>query len=80
MPQEALSTWWPIRRSPLRETRRIVSQTRPVRRPALVTFAAILLIMLAGFQLIVAITEFFHYAFGTLPPLVGNVQHPLGPP
>jgi hypothetical protein len=49
-----------------------VSQTHPVRRPALVTFSAILLLMLAGFQLIVAITEFFHYAFGTLPPLVGN--------
>jgi hypothetical protein len=37
-----------------------------------VTFSAILLLTLAGFQLIVAITEFFHYAFGTLPPLVGN--------
>jgi hypothetical protein len=37
-----------------------------------VTFSAILLLMLAGFQLVVAITEFFHYAFGTLPPLVGN--------
>ena len=49
-----------------------MSQTRPVRRPALVTFTAILLLMLAGFQLIVAITEFFHYAFGTLPPLAGN--------
>ena len=49
-----------------------MSQTRPVRRPALVTFSAILLLMLAGFQLIVAITEFFHYAFGTLPPLAGN--------
>jgi len=49
-----------------------VSQTRHAHRPALVTFAAILLLMLAGFQLIVAITELLHYAFGTLPPLVGN--------
>jgi hypothetical protein len=50
-----------------------VSQTSPAaRRPALVTFAAILLIMLGGFELVVAITEFFQYAFGTLPPLVGN--------
>jgi hypothetical protein len=39
-----------------------------VRRPALVTFAAILLLMLGGFELVVAITEFFRYAFGTLPP------------
>jgi len=50
-----------------------VSQTSPAaRRPALVTFAAILLIMLGGFELVIAITEFFQYAFGTLPPLVGN--------
>jgi hypothetical protein len=38
----------------------------------LVTFAAILWIMLGGFELVIAITEFFQYAFGTLPPLVGN--------
>jgi len=37
-----------------------------------VTFAAILLIMLGGFELVLAITEFFQYAFGTLPPLQGN--------
>ena len=50
-----------------------MSQTSPAaRRPALVTFAAILLIMLGGFELVIAITEFFQYAFGTLPPLVGN--------
>jgi hypothetical protein len=36
----------------------------------LVTFAAILLFMLGGFELVLAITEFFQYAFGTLPPLV----------
>jgi uncharacterized membrane protein (DUF373 family) len=55
------------------EERRIVSQTRAAgRRPALVTFAAILLFLLGGFQLVVAITEFFRYAFGTLPPLAGN--------
>jgi hypothetical protein len=47
-----------------------VSQARTVRRPALVTFAAILLFMLGGFQLVVAISEFFHYAFGSLPPVV----------
>jgi hypothetical protein len=51
-----------------------VSQTSPARpagrRPALVTFAAILLFMLGGFELVLAITEFFQYAFGTLPPLV----------
>ena len=48
-----------------------MSQTSPAaRRPALVTFAAILLIMLGGFELVIAITEFFQYAFGTLPPLV----------
>jgi hypothetical protein len=50
-----------------------MSQTSPARpvgpRPALVTFAAILLLMLGGFELVVAITEFFRYAFGTLPPL-----------
>jgi hypothetical protein len=50
-----------------------MSQTSPARpvgpRPALVTFAAIMLIMLGGFELVVAITEFFRYAFGTLPPL-----------
>jgi hypothetical protein len=50
-----------------------VSQTRPaVRRPGLVTFAALLLLLLGGFQLVVAVTEFFRYAFGTLPPLTGN--------
>lgn len=49
-----------------------MSQAHPVRRPALVTFSAILLFMLGGFQLVVAITEFFRYAFGTLPPLAGN--------
>jgi len=47
-----------------------VSQARPAgRRPALVTFAAILLFMLGGFELVLSITEFFRYAFGTLPPL-----------
>ncbi|HEX3272013.1 MAG TPA: hypothetical protein VHR15_15280 [Ktedonobacterales bacterium] len=50
-----------------------MSQTSPARpmgpRPALVTFAAIMLIMLGGFELVLAITEFFRYAFGTLPPL-----------
>jgi hypothetical protein len=35
----------------------------------LVTFAAILLLMLGGFELVLAITEFFRYAFGTLPPV-----------
>jgi len=35
----------------------------------LVTFAAILLFMLGGFELVLSITEFFRYAFGTLPPL-----------
>jgi hypothetical protein len=50
-----------------------VSQTSPAgRRPALVTFSAILLFLLGGFQLVVAVTEFFRYAFGTLPPLAGN--------
>ena len=47
-----------------------MSQTSPVgRRPALVTFAAILLFLLGGFELVIAITEFFKYAFGTLPPV-----------
>ena len=50
-----------------------MSQTSPAQplgpRPALVTFAAIMLIMLGGFELVLAITEFFRYAFGTLPPL-----------
>jgi hypothetical protein len=49
-----------------------VSQTRPAHRPALVTFAAILLFLLGGFELVIAITEFFRYAFGTLPPLDNN--------
>jgi hypothetical protein len=45
------------------------SPARPTgRRPALVTFAAILLFLLGGFVLVIAITEFFKYAFGTLPP------------
>ena len=50
------------------------STTRPAGpRPALVTFAAILLFMLGGFELVLAITEFFKYAFGTLPPVAeGN--------
>ena len=56
-----------------KETRGLVSQTSTARpagpRPALVTFAAILLFMLGGFELLVAITEFFKYAFGTLPPV-----------
>jgi hypothetical protein len=34
-----------------------------------VTFAAILLFMLGGFQLLLSITEFFQYAFGALPPM-----------
>jgi hypothetical protein len=34
-----------------------------------VTFAAILLFMLGGFELVLAITEFLKYAFGTLPPV-----------
>jgi hypothetical protein len=50
--------------------RRSVSQTSSAGgRPALVTFAAILLIMLGGFELALAITEFFRYAFGALSPL-----------
>jgi hypothetical protein len=55
------------------EERRFVSQTRAAgRRPTLVTFAAMLLFLLGGFQLVVAVTEFFRYAFGTLPPLAGK--------
>jgi hypothetical protein len=34
-----------------------------------VTFAAILLLMLGGFQLLLSITELFQYAFGALPPI-----------
>jgi hypothetical protein len=37
-----------------------------------VTFAAILLIMLGGFEFVLSVTEFFQYAFGTLPPLVNT--------
>src|SRR5690349_15775449 len=55
------------------EWRCCVSQTSPAQpmgpRPALVTFAAIMLLMLGGFELVLAVTEFFRYAFGTLPPL-----------
>jgi hypothetical protein len=55
-----------------------VSQTSPARptgrRPALVTFAAIMLILLGGFELVVAITEFFRFAWGTLP----NIADVLG--
>jgi hypothetical protein len=43
-------------------------------RPALVTFAAILLLLLGGFELLVAITEFLRYAWGTLP----NIADVLG--
>ena len=50
-----------------------MSQTNLARpagpRPALVTFSAILLFMLGGFELVLTVTEFFRYAFGTLPPL-----------
>jgi hypothetical protein len=50
-----------------------VSQTRPAgRRPALVTFAALMLLLLGGFELVVAFTEFFRNTFGTLPPLYGT--------
>ena len=49
------------------------SQTSPARpagpRPALVTFSAILLFMLGGFEFVLSVTEFFRYAFGTLPPV-----------
>ena len=55
-----------------------MSQTRPAgRRPALVTFSAILLFLLGGFQLVVAITEFFRYAFGRAPA-GWQLQHLLG--
>ncbi|HEY7020260.1 MAG TPA: hypothetical protein VH349_04020 [Ktedonobacterales bacterium] len=48
-------------------------QTRPAsRRPALVSFAAILLIWLGGAELILAITEFFRDELDALPPLAGN--------
>ena len=48
-------------------------QTRPAgRRPALVTFAAILLLLLGGAELVLAITEFFRNTRGGLPPLAGN--------
>ncbi len=47
------------------------SSASPVgRRPALVTFSAILLFLLGGFEFLLSVTEFFRYAFGTLPPLV----------
>jgi len=51
--------------------------TRPAgRRPALVTFAAILLLLLGIYELALSITEFFRDdfrdAFGALPPLTGN--------
>ena len=48
-------------------------QTHPAgRRPALVTLAAILLLLLGGFELFLSITEFFRNVFGMLPPLAGN--------
>ena len=50
-----------------------MGQTRPAgRRPALVTFAAILLLVLGGAELVLAITEFFGDPFGILPQLAGN--------
>jgi len=50
-----------------------VGQTWPAgRRPALVTFAAILLLLLGIVELSLSITEFFRTAFGALPPLTGN--------
>jgi hypothetical protein len=50
-----------------------VRQTRPAgRRPALVTFAAILLLLLGSYELFLAISELFRNAFGMLPPLTGN--------
>ena len=45
-------------------------------RPALVTFSAILLFMLGGFEFVLTVTEFFRYAFGTLPPIV-NVNYSI---
>ena len=57
-----------------------MSQTNLARpagpRPALVTFSAILLFMLGGFEFVLTITEFFRYAFGTLPPIV-NVNYSI---
>ena len=57
-----------------------VSQTSPARpagrRPALVTFSAILLFMLGGFEFVLSVTEFFRYAFGTLPPIV-NINYSI---
>ena len=51
--------------------------TRPAGpRPALVTFSAILLFMLGGFEFVLTVTEFFRYAFGTLPPIV-NVNYSI---
>jgi hypothetical protein len=38
----------------------------------LVTFAAILLVLLGIYELALSITEFFRDAFGALPPLAGN--------
>jgi hypothetical protein len=46
-----------------------VSETGSARRPALVTFAAILLLMVGGFGFVLSVTEFFRYAFGSLPPV-----------
>jgi hypothetical protein len=54
----------------------MMSETRPARRPALVTFAAILLLMVGGFQFVFSVTEFFRYAFGTLPP-VNDVNYSI---
>ena len=50
-----------------------MSQTRPAdRRPASVTLAAILLLLLGVFEVVIATTEFFRDAFGMLPPLGSN--------
>jgi hypothetical protein len=61
------------------ETRRFVSQTSPARplgpRPALGAFAAITLIMLGGFELVFAITNFFRFAFGALPNIADVLDY-----
>jgi hypothetical protein len=59
------------------ETGRFVSQTSPAHRPALVTFAAIMLILLGGFELVIAITEFFRFAWGTLPNIADVLNYSI---
>jgi hypothetical protein len=46
-------------------------------RPALVTFAAIMLLLLGGFELVLAVTEFVRFAWGALPNIADVLDYSI---